>query len=52
MATAKKTSKIKGQIVQSYTESGKMLNPPKDYKRNTENMPDQKKVNKYYAKKK
>ena len=47
MTIAKKLSKPKG-----YTESSRMMNPPKDYKRNTDNMPDQKKVNKYYAKKK
>ena len=46
MAT-KKIAKAKG-----YTESKNMLSTPKGYKKNTENMPDPKKVKDYYSKKK
>ena len=35
-----------------YTESDKMLNPPKGYKRQTSNQPNPKKVKAYYSKKK
>ena len=50
MATKKQAPKA--QKVPKYVEPGSMLNPPKGYKRNTENMPDPKKVKAYYSKKK
>ena len=34
-----------------YTESDRMLNPPKGYKKKTSNQPNAKKVQAYYSKK-
>ena len=35
-----------------YTESGRMLNPPKGYKKSVTNKPDKKKVDEYFKGKK
>lgn len=38
--------------VKSYTESKGLTNPPKGYKKKSDNQPDLKKVKDYYSKKK
>ena len=49
---AKEVPKMKKDEKIIYTESGKMLNPPKGYKKKSSNQPNPKKVKAYYSKKK